>query len=579
MSADNSRPPDTDDPHDRDGTDAANLPEGFNPLAALVAAGDIAYHWDVESDRLCWTKGGENLLGWTRGVHEGSGKTLESRINAEDRPMRLKALSRAIAHNDTYDCEYRIRHERGYFVSVHDRGLPQIDGEGRLIALSGILRKVDERHAYQAQLEQLASYDELTGLLNRRHVMEVLNQSLVNSLRYGLTGGYLSIGIDKLATINEVYGYEAADHVLMAMGKRLQAIDDAGAHVARMGGDVFGIVLTRGDEAKLLSLSEQVHNIIRREPFDMQGGGESYSVSVSIGGVLFPDQSGSPQEVISMAESAMQEAKRGGRDAYHRYRLNEEQREAQRYSLAMAETVKNVLSKRQAALAYQPIVAADTGDVVFYEALLRIPDGRGNWMNAGQIMPAIERLGLGRSVDRYAIDQAIKVLKAHPDLQLSINVSSLTVADRAWTRSVSMDLQDIPDIAQRLIVEITETVAMEDVAEAQRFITAMRDLGCRVALDDFGAGYTSFGQLRALTLDLLKIDGSFISGIAENHDSRLFVQTLLHLAKGLDVPTVAEFIETDAERDILVEAGVDFLQGFGIGQPVMEPSFMIKKTG
>ncbi|MEO0392599.1 MAG: EAL domain-containing protein [Pseudomonadota bacterium] len=556
------------------------LAEGFDPLAALAAAGDIAYHWDVASDRLCWTVGGENLLGWTRGINEGTGKTLESRINAEDRPLRMKALSRAIAHNDTYDCEYRIRHERGYFVSVHDRGLPQLDSNGKLLALSGILRKVDERHAYQAQLEQLATYDELTGLLNNRHIMEVLNQSLVNSLRYGLTGGYLSIGVDKLATINEVYGYEAADHVLMSIGKRLQEIDDASAHVARMGGDVFGIVLTRGDEAKLQSLSDRVLALLRRETFDLQGTTpEMRTISVSIGGVLFPDQSGSPQEIISMAENAMQEAKRSGRDTYRRYRLNEEQRTAQRYSLAMAETVKTVLTNRQAALAYQPIIAADTGETIFYEALLRIPDGRGDWMTAGQIMPAIERLGLGRSVDRYAIDQAIKVLTANPELHLSINVSGLTVADRAWTRSVAMDLQEIPDVAQRLIVEITETVAMEDLAEAQRFIGSMRDLGCRVALDDFGAGYTSFGQLRALTIDLLKIDGSFISGIAENQDSRLFVQTLLHLANGLGVPTVAEFIETDQERDILVEAGVDFLQGYGIGQPVMEPSFLERQTG
>ncbi|HCI47973.1 MAG TPA: hypothetical protein DFI00_11810 [Rhodospirillaceae bacterium] len=562
--------PDDQLPDHDDQNDLASL---LDPMGALAASGDIAYFWDVASDRLIWTRGGEELLGWTRGINEDAGKKLESRINAEDRPLRIKALSRAIAHGDTYDCEYRIRHERGYFVSVHDRGMPKVDENGKLLSLTGILRKVDERHAYQAQLELLASYDELTGLLNRRHIMEVLNQSLVNSLRYGLTGGYLSVGVDKLATINEVYGYEAADHVLMSIGKRLQEIDDPGTHIARVGGDVFGIVMTRGDDVKLASLSDRVFQLIRQDAFQAQGF-DPFTVTCSIGGVVFPDQSGSPQEVINMGESAMQEAKRAGRDAYRRYQLNEEQRAAQRYSLAMAEMVKSALTNQQAALAYQPIVASETGETVFYEALLRIKDSRGQWITAGQIMPAIERLGLGRSVDRYAISKAISVLDEYPDISLSINVSGLTVADRAWSRSVAMELQDRPDIAKRLIVEITETVAMEDIAEAQRFIAAMRELGCRLALDDFGAGYTSFGQLRTLSIDLLKIDGSFIKGITTNQDSRLFVQTLLHLAKGLGVPTVAEFIETDSERDIVIKAGVDFLQGYGIGQPEMVPDFL-----
>ena len=147
---------------------------------------------------------------------------------------------------------------------------------------------------------------------------------------------------------------------------------------------------------------------------------------------------------------------------------------------------------------------------------------------------------------------------------------------------MAVDLQDLPDVAKRLIIEITETVAIEDLVEAQRFIGSMRDLGCRVALDDFGAGYTSFGQLRALTIDLLKIDGSFIQGLSENQDNRLFVQTLLHLAAGLGVPTVAEFVETKAEEDVLASAGVDYLQGYGIGEPSMTPDFLkdspVKRT-
>lgn len=559
---------------DSEFSDAARAMRALlNPFAALNAAGDIAYHWDVATDRLVWSPGGEQLLGWTPGSTEGRGSDLEARINTEDRPPRLKALNRAVAYNDIYDCEYRLRHELGYFVTVHDRGRPEVDSNGRLVSLIGVLRRVDERHAYQAQLEQLASYDELTGLLNRRHIMEVLNQALLNSLRYNLTGGYLSIGIDKLSMINEVHGYEVADQVLMQVGRRLQHIEAPGFHVARMGSDVFGVVISRCDERRMIETAEQVLQLLRAEPFRIDGA-EPFTMTCSVGGVQFPEQSGSPQEVISMAENAMQDVKRAGRDAYRRYQLNEEQRAGQRYSLAMAETVKGALSEHTAVLAYQPIVSAETGEVIFYEALIRIPDGRGNWLTAGQVMPAIERLGLGRSVDRYAIDQAIAVLENHPEVVLSVNVSGLTVADRAWTRSVAMDLQERSDIANRLIVEITETVAMDDLGEAQRFIQSMHELGCRVALDDFGAGYTSFGQLRALSIDLLKIDGSFVSGIAESHDSRLFVQTLLHLAKGLNVPTVAEFIETDNERDILIEAGVDFLQGYGIGQPERDPPFL-----
>lgn len=191
-------------------------------------------------------------------------------------------------------------------------------------------------------------------------------------------------------------------------------------------------------------------------------------------------------------------------------------------------------------------------------------------MAAGAFIPVVERSGLMRLVDRRALDLALGELIRYPDISLAINISAVTASDSSWLRQVSSTLKNHPHAAPRLIVELTETIALENIEETARFVSALRDLNVRVALDDFGAGFTSFRNLRALAVDTVKIDGSFVKNLADNVDNQVFVRTLMGLADSFGLKTVAECVETAEDAAHLVERGVGYLQGYYFGKPSVE---------
>jgi EAL domain-containing protein (putative c-di-GMP-specific phosphodiesterase class I) len=191
-------------------------------------------------------------------------------------------------------------------------------------------------------------------------------------------------------------------------------------------------------------------------------------------------------------------------------------------------------------------------------------------MVAGQFMPVVEDLGMIRSVDRTVLERAVKELAIYPDARMAINVSGLTTTDRSWMRSAVGLLRGQPDIAERMIVEITETAGLEDLEACCRFVSTLRDLGCEVALDDFGAGYTSFKHLKQLAVNKVKIDGAFVRNLGENPDNLVFIRTLIRLARTFNLETVAECVETEAEAELLLNEGVHYMQGYAFGKPDLE---------
>jgi EAL domain-containing protein (putative c-di-GMP-specific phosphodiesterase class I) len=221
-------------------------------------------------------------------------------------------------------------------------------------------------------------------------------------------------------------------------------------------------------------------------------------------------------------------------------------------------------------LAYQPVVEAKTGRVAHYECLLRILGPRGEPKPAYHFMPAIEEMGLSHTIDLHVLDLALKQLDEHSKVELAVNISGLTAGERRWVDILAERLQGHEGVARRLTIEITETAALKDIEETARLIAAARAFGCRVALDDFGAGYTSFRQLHTLTVDAIKIDGSFIRAIEQRPEAQTIVRTLIGIAEAFSLETVAECIETPAEARILTEMGVPYLQGFLYGRPSLK---------
>lgn len=216
-------------------------------------------------------------------------------------------------------------------------------------------------------------------------------------------------------------------------------------------------------------------------------------------------------------------------------------------------------------LAYQPIVSAKSHRVAFHEALIRMVDRSGKLVEAGSFVGIASRLGLIRRVDFSAMELAVETLNTYPEAVLSLNVTNETAVDPEWLSTLATSIANNPDIAPRLIVEITESHAAENLDESIRFVRTIQDLGCRVAIDDFGAGYTSFANLKHLPVDIIKIDGMYVDDLANSIENQVFIKSLLELAKTFSMEVVVEWVSDDETAQLLKEWGVDYLQGQSFG--------------
>jgi len=552
----------------RNGADMARQPEMADWIQqAVMAAGDLFYDWDLTTDNIVWAGQGAQIFGEDPEPLKRGERFLQ-RVNPEDIPLRLKSLSAHVSDNAPYDCEYRIRSDNGAFVWVHDRGSVIRAGNGMPQRLVGSLRLITARKNHEARLERMASFDELTGHLNHVRLREALDHAIEYNRRAEIPGAYLVIGVDKLSVINNTLGPEAGDAVLLAVGQRLDRVLRASDVIGRIGGDRFGVILGQCSEGQMARAAERILMSVREHP--VQAGDAETHVSVSIGGVLFSELSTTAVDVMAKGETALKQAKMLGRDRFIPYQMSVRQGEVHRQNLIIGNQVKQALRDHRLQFAFQPVVNTDNHEAVFYECLLRMRDEQGQIVPAGVFVPVIEQLGLVRMVDRHVLDLALEFLTENPHLQLAINISGLTASDQSWLRRMSALLKGRPEVAKRLIVEVTETSALIDIEESARFLQTIRDLGCRVAVDDFGAGYTSFRHLKALTLDIVKIDGSFVKNLAGNVDNQLFIRNLLGLADTYGMETVAECVETQEDARFLIGEGVKYLQGYYYGKPSLQ---------
>ena len=530
--------------------------------ASLLAAGDVGYEWDLATDRIAWWGAEDGLFG---GEVPLTGATLASLIEKDDGLRRSQILTEHYTTSTPYDFEFRLVRIDGSHRWVNDRGRAELSEAGRPVRLLGVLRAIDRHKAHERRLEQRAYFDPLTGCLNRGRMVECLNDHLKSAGRRRLNACYAAIAITKLDLIQEGFGHEAVDAVVLGLAQRLRSHLRDGDLIARINHDEFGVLLDDCPAADLPRVAEKLIAALRTEPVETARG--MLPITLSIGGIALSKRALSGSELMLKAQNALAQARARGHDCFVEYKWRPTRQRAQRTVVEIGERVLRALRNDRAPLAFQPIVETSTGRVSYYEALLRVLDDKGTPLAAANFMPAVEQLGLARIIDRHVIERAVSELVENPLVTLSVNISGLTVADPLWLSHLTALLEPQPELAERLIIEITETVAMADVRESERFVCALRQLGCRVAIDDFGAGYTSFRHLRQLNVDIVKIDGSFVRNLAENRENELFVRTLNDLANGFGLKTVAEFVETEDEAALLGEIGIGFQQGYYYGRP------------
>jgi len=534
---------------------------------ALEAAGDAAYVWDLDDDRIDWS-GRLVAAGDGFAATLGTGRALAGRIHPDDLGPRQETLALHLDGTGAFDCEYRLRTTNGGFAWLHERGRAERDADGRVRRMLGVIRGVGDRQALHGRIEQRASYDELTGHFNTTRLREAVDRIIAEHQRGTRAAAFLAIGIDGLAAIADRFGAEAANTVLIEIGRRLDSCLRVNDQVGRLGGDRFGVILSHCPGEHVRATAGKI--LARVDACPVMTACGTVPVTVSIGSTLFPEQGTTSYDVITRAEAALAEARQSGSEAHVNYIADLAEPDRLRLE-AIAETVRQAAHDNRLVFAYQPVVSAATGVVDYYECLLHLRGADGQMTSAAKFVPAVEQLGLIRLVDRYVLDRAIDEMAAHPGFSLGFNVSGLTAADRPWLRALTGRLRQEPELARRVVVEITETAALYDIEESARFVSALRQAGCRVALDDFGAGHTSLRHLHNLPVDTVKIDGAFIRNLADSPENRVFLRHLMKLAAGFGFRTVAECVERAEDAAILREEGVDFLQGHHCGRPSFDP--------
>jgi len=535
----------------------------------LASVGEALYAWDIASDALSWSKNARDVLLVTDVAAIATGRAYAQLLEADTTQARFDAVMHAEerdqGHGVGYRIEYCLRPDKGGETRlwIEDTGRWFAGADGAPARAHGTVRVINERHERERALSYLARYDALTGELNRKEITEILEQAIEDALRFRSSCGFLLVAIDNLARINESYGYDIADQVIGAVAKRLRVRMRGKDTLGRYSGNKFGVVLTDCTPDDLRVAAERLIAGVRDEMLTTSAG--PIAGSVTIGGVTAPRHARSVTEVLARAEETLNTAKGRRRGSFLAYRPNVEREALRRENVRATDEIVAALNERRIFLAYEPVVSAIDRRPAFYECLLRVRRADGSLLGAGEVVPVAERLGLVRLLDHRALELVVDELAAAPSLQASVNVSPASTTDPDWWAGLGSLLRANAGAAGRLIIEITESTAIHDVDETRGFVARVKDLGCRIAIDDFGAGYTSFRNLRKLGVDIVKIDGAFVQNLTRSDDDRAFVRSLIDLAKRLNLKTVAEWVQDERTAQTLEAWGCDYLQGALIG--------------
>ena len=396
-----------------------------------------------------------------------------------------------------------------------------------------------------------------------REFVDLLESSIQRVIAEHTSGSLLLVSINNLAMIINAYGHDTSEIVMHDLVKMIGGILSPNDTVQRLQRDQLGIILCNNYPEDTAIIAGRIHHIIQNFGRDNFSTVALYIIG-SIGSVSFPLETSSAHDALDKAYVAVNSQQ----NTPHRtFEVTKPEADQCRQQMGLANYLFKAYKESRLRLAYQPIIESKTGKTAHYEALLRLVNANGKISSAGPLIPVAEKMGLIDIIDTMVTTMVVDELRNAPDITLALNVSNLTTEDGVWLDTLTQLLKETPEIAPRLIVEITETAVLRDLRRTAYFVASLQSMGCLVALDDFGSGYTSFRQLKALSVDMVKIDGVFIKDLAHSNDNRFFVKTLLDFAQGFGLQTVAEFVETGEVTKVLMEMGVDFMQGYYFGKP------------
>jgi diguanylate cyclase (GGDEF)-like protein/PAS domain S-box-containing protein len=422
----------------------------------------------------------------------------------------------------------------------------------------------DVRRRYEDRLRHLADHDALTGLLNRRRFQEELAAHTERCVRYGPEGVLVLFDLDGFKDVNDTLGHSAGDDILIGaagvLGKRLRTTDT----LARLGGDEFAVLLPRVTPAEGAEVARDVISLLTRNASAGLAG--QTRISATAGLAAFEGEPLAERDVLAEADIALYEAKRGDRGGVSVFRASGRRDFVARTT--MTDLIRRAVRDGGFVLHCQPIFDFGAGRVNRHELLLRLQLGDDELIPPERFLPVAEQIGAIRAIDRWVFSQAVELLSHHPYTgELLVNVSAISLTDAQFATDLARLVHGSGIDPTRLTIEVTETAAIAHIEGALDLARQLRSVGCKLALDDFGAGFASFYYLKRLPFDVLKIDGEFVRDAVDDATSRAIISSVVQTAATINSATVAECVESDATFRLARELGVGAAQGYFIGRP------------
>lgn len=422
---------------------------------------------------------------------------------------------------------------------------------------------ITERKTAESRLKWLAEHDPLTELYNRHYFQDALQRTIISQKK----GAVLLLDLDQFKEINELSGHYVGDRLLKEVANTLFLNLSQRSIIARLGGDEFALLLENITAEQAINVAEYISQLLNSISFT--AAGRKHHVAASIGIALFPMNGQTPEDLLASADMAMYKAKESGSKQWHLLRQTADAKDELQERVYWVERLHKALENDEFELWAQPIVRLKDRDIKHYEVLLRMRNDDGSLTPPAQFISVAEQSGLIIHVDRWVIRRSLEALTVlqKKGMSLAVNLSGQSLHDLGLKQYLAEQLNISGADPHHLILEVTETAAITDFTTARNVLQAVRELGCRTALDDFGIGFSSFHYLSQLPVDYIKIDGSFIRSLLIDADSHTLVKAIADIAKGFGKQTIAEFVDQEALIPVLLSYGIQYGQGFHLGKP------------
>ncbi len=540
----------------------------------LQSIGDAVITTDAQG-RVRWLNPvAERLTGWA--LDAAAGEPLEKVYRVLDEEARAPAenpvaLCLAQGRVAGPSAHTTLVSREGPEFGIESTAAPIRSTSGPVLGAVLVFRDETEKRRLSGEMRHRATHDALTGLVNRSEFESRLRAVLALAQDNGTEHALMYIDLDQFKLVNDACGHAVGDQLLQQVAQRLQDTVRAGDTLARLGGDEFAVILQNCTPEQGRRVAQLICD--RMDDFRFQHEGRRYRIGASIGLVPVDARWASTAAVLQAADSSCYAAKDSGRNRVHLWYDSDADMRVRHGQMQWASRLEDALDRGRFVLHAQRIVAVQTeGGPLHAEALLRLVDDDGSLIPPGAFLPAAERFHLSNRIDRWVLNRAIECLNARREpaapCTLCVNLSGQSIGDRAFHAHAMALLQAAgPAVCRSLCLEITETAAVNHMADAASFIHSVRALGVRIALDDFGAGASSFGYLKTLAVDVLKIDGQFIKDLLDDPLDDAAVRCFVDVARVVGVKTVAEFVDRAEVLQRVRELGVDHAQGYLLHRP------------